>query len=76
MSNWDIPQNLLASTHPAFREMAECIWKEHLKRRPEIDAKMNPLRLKVWQDWNEQLPTDDCRKNRQPEKLLQSGNLI
>lgn len=63
----------LASTHPAFREMAEFVWKEHLKRRPEIDAKMNPLRLQRWKEFNERLPAYHPLKNKMPPKLLIGG---
>lgn len=67
---------LLAATHPAFRELADYVWQEHLKRRPAIDARMNPLRLKAWQTWAEGLDPDDPRRHRQPPHLLQGGNLI
>jgi hypothetical protein len=69
MDNSYIP-NLLAATHPAFRELAEYIWKEHLKRRPEIDSKMNPLRMKAWLIWDANLPVDHARKGIQPPRLL------
>lgn len=34
------PLGQLVSTHPAFRELAEYVWQEHLKRRPEIDKRL------------------------------------
>jgi hypothetical protein len=68
--------NLLVATHPAFRELSAYAWQEHLNRRPAIDAKMNPLRLKAWQQWCGNLDADDPRRNRMPPKLLEGGNVI
>jgi len=42
------------------------IWTDHIQRRPEIDRKMAPLRLKVYQDWNDNLPLTHPLKNRKP----------
>lgn len=70
------PLSQLVSTHPAFRELAKWVMDEHLKRRPAIDEKMRPLRLKAWQDWNDNLPADHFMKNKMPTYLFGGGNLI
>lgn len=70
------PLSQLASTHPAFRELAKYVWDEHVKRRPEIDAKMKPLRLKSWEISDANLPEGHPRKGVKPPHLLDGAGLI
>lgn len=63
-----------ASLLPAGqRERWRQIWIDHVKRRPAINARMAPLRLKAWQAWNANLPDGHPMKDRQPPRLLEPG---
>lgn len=74
MSDYYIPPQP-ASTHPAFREMAQYVLDEHLKRREAIDKAMEPARLRAWEIWNANLPDNHERKNVQPWNLLKGSDL-
>lgn len=58
------PLSELASTHPAFAEMAAFVWVEHVKRRPAIDRGLAALRLKSYNQTpkreNDRIPLDVC----------------
>jgi len=70
------PMSELVATHPAFKELAKFVLDEHMKRRPEIDKKMNPLRYAAWKMYDDNLPEGHMRKGIMPMYLLVNGSVI